>query len=525
MKFNSLALTIGAILAFAFPSMGAIEEETWQSIGTGIFRENFLHAFYNISQYPEVAVEIQESTSTPGRYRIVNPYKDFPDFIGSPGCYEGDYYIVVDASDPVHCFIETSKTGYKCGGSEMLIVGSIADDYYNNRYGDWILADQENRCGKLVDGAITFPPMSLLASAWNTDEEWDDDIYWKQCDEAGMFRLKLPGAPDLDITATLMGLNEAGTGLSFDVTLGESIEKALVALVPAEESEGAVDKIVAGEIPSIEITQAGVVDVPYTGDGFFTLIIVPFCEGTPRSAYINQMEIAFSEAEWRKAGRAFYREGIISAVEEMIPYGFEYPTYEYYVNVEESVENPGLIRLVDPYGDDSPLSSGYHYDHSKHWYMIIDATNPDQVVIKHMEGIGLDLGYGRMEIWSKADRARNQPSFFGYGYSDEQIRALDWFGLFNNDQITFPENSISFSFPIVNPGGWYEANSKGEFLLKFEPGQILGNQSGIKDINVEDTDATAEYYHIDGTPAAKGNLTPGIYIVRTGSKSFKTIIK
>lgn len=525
MKLTRLALTLSATVALASPSMAAEAEETWKSIGNGLFRENFMHAFYNISQYPEVTVEIQESEQTPGRYRIVNPYKDYPDFIGSPGCYPGDYYIVVDASDPVHCYVETSKAGYQCGGNEMLIVGSIADDYYNVRYGDWVLADKENRCGKLVDGAITFPPMSLLASAWNQSMEWDDDISWKLCDEDGMFRLKLPGAPDLDIAADIVGLNDAGTAVTFNVVLGASIERALVAFVPVEESEGAVDKIVSGETASVEITEGGAVDVPYTGDGLYSLIIVPYLDGTPHAAFVKNLELAYSEAEWRKAGKAFYREGIVSGVAEMIPYGFIYPTYEYYVNVEESVETPGLIRLVDPYGDDSPLSSGYSYDHSKHWYLYIDASTPDRVVIKRAEGIGLNLGYGMMEIWSKADRAHNQPDYWAYGWTEEEIEAFGWYGLFQNDEITFPKNALSFHFPQANPGAWYEANSKGEFLLKFEPGQIKGAQSGIESVSADGANGPVEYFRIDGTPASKGSLAPGLYIVRGAGKTHKAIIK
>lgn len=529
MNFSRIALALAASTAIALPASA----ETWKSIGTGLFRENFIHAIYAYSEYPEVEVEIEESEQTPGRYRIVNPYKNYPDFIGSPGCYEGDYYITIDASDPVHCYIETSRTGYQWGGQEMLIVGSIADDYYNTRYGDWELADKENRCGKLVDGAITFPKNALLAASWNPDTVWDDDILWLTCDN-DLFRLKLPGAPDLDITAELDGINDAHTVLSFNIGLGSSVEKALIALVESESGDGLAEKIVSGEIPSIEVKQGGAIDLPYTGDGIFTLVVVPFCENKARTAFCKTLEIAYDESVWRKAGKALYREGVISSVDELIKYGFVYPAHEYYVDVEENVQKPGYIRLVDPYGDACPLGIGYSYDSTRHWYLYVDATDPGFVQIELSYGIGLNLGYGKMSIWSKANRLidDNDPDYIDLwkkgGLTDDQIieKAHELSGKFINDEITFPQKAISFSCPDVNPGIWYEANSKGEFSIKFQPGQINGKQwAAVENIEADDLNAPVVYYRLDGSVADSSDLTPGLYIVRKGSKSYKTVIR
>lgn len=49
--------------------------------------------------------------------------------------------------------------------------------------------------------------------------------------------------------------------------------------------------------------------------------------------------------------------------------------------------------------------------------------------------------------------------------------------------------------------------------------------AGITDITVGDTDAPAQYYRLDGTRADAANLAPGIYIVRTGAKAAKVIIR
>ncbi|MDE6331079.1 MAG: hypothetical protein K2L80_00595 [Muribaculaceae bacterium] len=520
MKTSRLFLPV---LLGALMGIPAAAQETWKPIGTGLFRENFLHAYYTIASYPEVSVEIQESEQTPGRYRIMNPYADYPNFIGSPGCYDGEWYITVDASDPERCYVERSKTGYMAGVDQMLIAGSLADEYLNVEGNP---EKAEKVYGKLVDGAITFPPMAVLSGLWDTTEEWDDDIQFAVGDYEGKFRLKLPGAPDLDITADLIGLSTDGNEVNFNITLGKSVEKALVAMVPADEAEGAAAAVVAGTIASKEVTAGGVVGVPYTGDGRFTIVVVPYFEDTPRSAFTRTLEVSLSQREWRKAGKATYHEGIISAVEELIPYGFTFPSYTYEVDVEESTERPGYIRLVDAYGPACPLSSGNYFDDTRHWYIYIDASDPDAVVLERAQGVGLDMRFGVMEIWSKADRAVNHPAFPGYGYTEEQIRERNWYGLFANDKITFPKGSLSFMVPGINPGGWYEANSKGEFAIDFAPGQLKGGQSGIESVTVEgDNNTPAEYFRIDGTPVSGEALVPGIYIVRQGKNVTKTIIR
>jgi len=521
MKFTRIVLPVLAA-ALISPTASAAEE-TWKSIGTGLFRENFMHSWYIYSDFPEVEVEVMESEQTPGRYRIMNPYANYPDYIGSPGCQEGDWYITVDASDPVHCYIETSKTGYIAGEDQMLIVGSVADDYYNNRYGNWELADKENVCGKLVDGSITFPPMSLLGSLWDLSEPWSDDIISVRCDQKGMFRIKLPGAPNLDVVGNLMGISDDNTQLNFEVALGKSVEKARVALVERDNAESAVEGIVNGTIQSVEISESGVVAVPYTGDGFYTLFVVPYYEGTPREAFKRDMEIAFDTSVWRKAGTATYKERLISDCGELIPYGFVYNKYDYDVEVEENVERPGYIRLVDAYGPASPLTAGYKYDESRRWYIYIDASNPDEVVLEHAAGLGVDMSYGSMEVWSKADRCLNDPNYFFQG-REEAIKQ-GFFGRFLNDEITFPKGSLCFKVANINPTGWYETNSSGEFSVKFTPGQIYGQQSGIESVAVDSTDAPAEYFRIDGTQVSADRLVPGVYIVRQGKNVSKTIIR
>lgn len=508
---------------------GSEEDETWKPLGTGKYRDNFLVAFYALSTFPEIEVQVEESEKYPGRYRLVNPYQNFPDLIGSPGCLEGDHYVYINASDPVHCYVETSPTGYLAGVDQEMIVGSKADDYYNNRYGNWILADEENVCGKLVDGTITFPPMALLATLFDLSAgvpfNPEEDILWQECDKRGMFRLKLPGAPDLDITETqAYTVDNPVTTVTYYLDLQNSIEYAKVALVKGEYNESMVAGVIDGSIPSQQITASSQVSFPYESDGFHTLVVVPYWEGEPRKAYTRTMEFAFDEKEWRKAGRALYTEAILSS-NELSGRVFNFKEQTYLVQVEESTEHPGYIRMVNAYGPDYPNSSGYIFDDTRHWYIYINATNPDEVYIEHADQVGLDFNFGKMEIWSRAERYQKDPT---WNWTADQVREKGLFGKFINDEITFPAEALCIKFPAVNPNplGWYIANNNGHFKLKFDKDQINGKQStGITSVTDDAFGGSTRYYNLDGTEADGSNLTPGLYIVREGNKVTKKIIR
>lgn len=56
---------------------------------------------------------------------------------------------------------------------------------------------------------------------------------------------------------------------------------------------------------------------------------------------------------------------------------------------------------------------------------------------------------------------------------------------------------------------------------------LLAKSSGVEEIagDFETADAPAEYYNLQGMRVAADALTPGIYVVRQGDKTFKTVIR
>ena len=510
----------------------ADDTETWKNIGKGLFRENLVHVYWLFNQYPEIEVEIQESEQTPGRYRLVNPYANYPDYIGSPGCTEGDSYIYINASDPKHVYIEMSPTGYIVGDEQELLIWSKADDYYNNLYGDWEEADKDGVCGQLRDGSIMFPHGGVLANLYAMDsgKPFDPSDYaemWRPGDD--MFRVLLPGALNLDVFSTFVGYNKEANTVQYSISLGDDITSAKMALVEGQDAEQMVKDVIDGKIASTVITETKNYDLPFPGDGMYTIVVVPYVgeEVKEYKAFTSTREFAYDESEWRKTGQASYTEGILSSC-ELNSWGLNMAECTYAVEVEENVARPGYLRMVNAYNTtDYPESRGHSIDTSRNYYIYIDATDPDHVVLEQTpesEGIGLNMGYGKIYFATRGQRYLDNPDLANsLGYTTEMCKAI--MGKFFNDEITFPKEALNVRMDVA-PMTWYYANEKGNFKLAFQPGQIIGEQSsGVENVNIDDVNAPVEYYRIDGTRVSASQLTPGIYVVRQGSKTSKQVIR
>lgn len=154
--------------------------------------------------------------------------------------------------------------------------------------------------------------------------------------------------------------------------------------------------------------------------------------------------------EWVKmAGKAIYREDLVNAawsVENLL----------LSVDIEESVVNTGMYRLVNPYGKDYPYNEPGNWDDTKDYYLLIDATDPDFVHIPRSE-LGADWSYGMWQAIGYADY------FFEKGNSWDVIKSNrpDLFGTFKDGVITMPAGSVLFDYG----GGLLVSNNSGLFAV------------------------------------------------------------
>ena len=477
-------------------------EGDWKSLGKGLFRDDLVTTLFIVENY-EFEVEVQENTATPGLYRLVSPYKNYP---LSPASFTGDTYMEINATEPDKVYFHGYDTGMNWGSGSMYI-NSIAGDYYEKN-GNLTQAVSEGLCGTLADGEITFPKRSLLISA-----NHEEGIY-QYANSSGKFRVRLPGAPNLDVTISLKGVTEKDGKyfVSTNFSFSSDVEKVKVAMLEGSYTSEMATSIADGTTPSTELAQSGEYLFPYEQDGQFSFVAVPYYKGEAKKAAYLTDELTFLHEGWKDLGTAMYTDGYLADCENPIE-GIEVKTTE--VSVQESTEKPGLFRLVDPYGLNYYYSNDQNYDTSRRYYMEIDATDPNRVFIHKMEnGCGLEFSFGRLMLWSRAAR------YLEDGETAAQVDARGVFGKRENNVITFPPKALYLQFIDVPYTSLYWANMTGKFKLVLPESTGISNTEGTNLANTP-----TEYFTIEGIKVNGSNLAPGIYVKKQGSKSTKMIVR
>lgn len=154
-------------------------------------------------------------------------------------------------------------------------------------------------------------------------------------------------------------------------------------------------------------------------------------------------------------GTALYREDLLTALFSFS--GDPNPEWEVEVYTKETepgmyylknVYQPGVSPLFDP---EDPVTD---------MYMIIDATNPQKVILP-FQYLGCNLGYGECAAGSYAPEA---------GFNVSATDAL--YGTMINNVITFPVEGLLFGMSEYSDFGFYFANPSGMFRVAL-PGAVL----------------------------------------------------
>lgn len=154
---------------YQFSSRNYDYDPDWKSLGTGMYTDGFICQFMerdlkqnlgiNLSEedlrYP---VEIQQSISRPGMYRVVNPYGETSPYWDIPFTNlkldKNEFnYLTINATDPQRVHIEYSNSGFYYGAYPLELY-SYAHDWLEDGYS--VDNIPEYLWGKLENGVITF---------------------------------------------------------------------------------------------------------------------------------------------------------------------------------------------------------------------------------------------------------------------------------------------------------------------------------------------------------------------------------
>lgn len=207
----------------------------------------------------------------------------------------------------------------------------------------------------------------------------------------------------------------------------------------------------------------------------YTSLVTGLSDGTSYTVVVwgtngYQTVTAAVEFATEKNPEVFKSLGMAQYTDDIVGPLFSAPTVTYEVEVQESVENPGKYRLVNPYGEAFPYNEPGDWDASQDYYMVIDATDPAAVTIP-MQSLGVDWGYGMMGVWCMVE------NYLAQGAPADYVEP--YYGTLKDGVITFPVKALI----AIDDDGAYVANNNGEFKVVL-PG-AASEEGGAEDTPAE----------------------------------------
>lgn len=240
--------------------------------------------------------------------------------------------------------------------------------------------------------------------------------------------LQLPGYPDYKLYFSNNGtqITEAGEELAVvTIAKGEDVNGFAMKLVDGYLSEANIEKV-ADQIKADENStiyfNSGDYTFPMTTSGYKTLVCVTYtAEGEVIGTQYYQFNYELQQVDWNEGWKSLGKMNYTD-------YCVFTKAYTWEVEVQESESKPGYLRIVKPYAshpgvDADEIERG-------HFYIYIDATNPNQVYIPMSETC---LGYDIMS--------------YGYymlaiGKTEADVTDAGMWGTYKDGKVTFPAESL-----------------------------------------------------------------------------------
>lgn len=246
---------------------------------TATYREDLVASGYSLDNLV-YQVPIQESKIRKGMYRLVNPYgKLYPN--NEPGDYDtsADHYMVINAMDPDFVYVETFKSGMAWGDGELSFTSLISFWLAQGNSLATLKSAHPDMFGRLENGVITMPAGSMLINYANYKPD-----SWYYANKNGLFAVVLPGyvladySASFELSGRLTNTDDEDFAQGM-IKLGEDVASAKVVLVPAgTDVDATASGIIDGSVPAVEALSSGVINVPFTDTGDYTMVIVAFNE-------------------------------------------------------------------------------------------------------------------------------------------------------------------------------------------------------------------------------------------------------
>jgi hypothetical protein len=358
-------------------------------------------------------VPLQESETHAGYYRLKAPYgsafkealEEYGYSLSSVGLTSYDeqdeLFLYVHAEDPDAVYLERQALGVGVDGAGELAAYSYAAYYVEK--GGYSLEDVasygltgtvEAYQGE-TNGYVYFGAQTLLYGF--EDGAYSAYLYYANS-SAGVVLFSFPGVNVCDYTSTITfdGLSTTTNSLysygTFSVQASSEIVDGLFGVMKIEDVDtdveatynailnGTIDtyKLKAGDSNSYEIELEGAgkycamvlgyANVKVNGEYNYQLVDISYKVFTVRDGLGTQHN-------YKHLGTGYFQDGWIYPM-----FGVSADEYIYEVEVYESKTEPGVYRIMNPYGVDTEIGSYYNEDENDN-AIDIDASDKDCICI------------------------------------------------------------------------------------------------------------------------------------------------
>lgn len=293
---------------------------------------------------------------------------------------------------------------------------------------------------KIASALMVLPMVAALTACGNEDDyQAPEALTGAQV----FFSSELPGSVELKSGETAFDITLNRVNTAGELTVQLSVEQDETNTFNVPESVTFAD----GEDVALLTVTYDLATIEYDKKYALSLAVSDESLTTP---YGNDTYnfIAVLPASWESLGIGLYTDDIVGPLFGASPISYE-------VEVLAKPSQPGLYRIVYPYGEVFPYNDPGDYDTSKSYDLEINAMDPTAVYIE-LQDLGVDWGYGMMSVVSNAAR------YIASGYSIEVIKANGIeFGTLEDGVITFPVKDLI----AYDADGGYYANNNGAFEL------------------------------------------------------------
>ena len=450
-------------------------------LGTGTFADNNL----GLSGYAEV--EIYQNQNNPNEIRVMHPYDDYVEYFTEKG--EKTF------PDLVPEYLQL----YIMNKGDMFPSGATATEdglvYFDQAYIGFILFSDSENCTQILHPSM----LSGLPVEYNRVLDWQDDgtpgqiqlapyymdhiegnsVYGQSlAAQNGGIIITFPGFDPKDYTVEVsyLGAFSSADGDSYamgNVTLGEDIEEAKVAVVEGNDANAALAQVISGAVETVTVTESGEVRVPCKYSGACTMVAIGYAEGEMQAYDAATFDFVLGPSQWETIGTGIYTDYVLGSAYVVVSdpeTGEDVPAgpLSYEVTVQENTTTRGIYRLLRPY---SPEFNYYTEEVFADSYVnsniIINASDPEAVYIQ-TQSVGIDLGegYGQILMFS------NGGSYIDAGYPFEDVKAEGKIkGKLVNGVISFDTKELWWAHESLLAQGSAYANS--------EPVEVLTLPSAV----------------------------------------------